>query len=207
MRVRRTESSERAPVGRRWLPPVLATGFAAVVAVAGCSSSSSNSSSTPTSTFSPNPSNFSGSPPSAFASIKSSALASVSAAASSVSAAASSFAASAGAQLEQNRAEATSVLGSVSGSGNALSDVTVTGLPKSQSGGLNAAVVTIVNSTSSTANYAVKVEFLDTSGQVVDSSVLAVKNLAAGGKAQPIAFTLKSPDAALIPRVAQAQRY
>lgn len=198
----------RAAVRHRLIPAAAAASGLAVLLVAGCSSSTSDSGATQSpGSFSPNPSNFSGQVPSALASAKTSALESVSAAASSASAAASSFAASVSAQVEADRAEFTSTLAAVSGSGNAVSDVTLTGVPRAQIGGLNAVVVTITNSTTGTANYAVKVEFVDSSGQVVDSSIVGAKNLAAGGHAQPVAFTRQSPDAALVARVAQAQRY
>lgn len=199
-----------AHVGGWWRTlSALALVVGAIGALAACGSSggSSTSPSASRTPFSPNPSAFSGSPPSALASLAASAQASLSAAASSLSAAASAFEASVSAEVGRNRAAAQSALASVSGGGNALSDVTITGLPKASSAGLNAAMVTIVNSTSSPASYAVKVNFSDASGAVVDSTVLGVENLAPGAKATPTAFTVKSPDQALVPTVAQAQRY
>lgn len=104
------------------------------------------------------------------------------------------------------RAEAQSVLAKTEGTGNALSDITLTGLPKAQTAGLNAALVTVVNSTSSTASYAIKVEFLD-GDQVVDTTVLGITDVAPGAKATATAFSSLDRDKALVPRVAQAQRY
>ncbi|MFD8749396.1 hypothetical protein ACFV0O_00190 [Kitasatospora sp. NPDC059577] len=125
----------------------------------------------------------------------------------SLSAAASAFEASVSAQVAAGRAEAQAVLAKTQGAGNALSDVTLTGLPKAQAAGFNAALVTVVNSTSSTASYAIKVEFLDETGKVVDTSYLGVKDLAPGAKATPTAFSPIDRDQALVSRVAQAQRY
>lgn len=161
----------------------------------------------PATSFSPNPSNFTGTAPSALASQKSSALASVSAAASSASANAASFEASVSAASARSKAAATAALASVSGPGNAVSAVTVTGVPRSSSGGLNAAMVTIVNSSMSRASYAVRINFNDSAGDVLDSTVVGVENLDPGKKATPIAFSTLATDLALLPTVAQAERY
>ncbi|MEK2495427.1 hypothetical protein WN990_38405 [Kitasatospora purpeofusca] len=190
-----------------------------VLVAAGCASSSTSTSPSTASSrpFSPDASSFSGELPSSVASAKSSLLESASAAASAASAAASraeasrseaaaSFEASVSAQLAAGRAEAQSVLSKTEGTGNALSDITLTGLPKAQTAGLNAALVTVANSTSSTASYAIKVEFLD-GDQVVDTTVLGIKDVAPGAKATATAFSSLDRDKALVPRVAQAQRY
>ncbi|MFD9063942.1 hypothetical protein ACFVZ3_20755 [Kitasatospora purpeofusca] len=212
---------ERASGGSNRRAGLVAIALAgSVLVAAGCSSSSSTSTSPSTASsrpFSPDASSFSGELPSSVASAKSSLLESASAAASAASAAASraeasrsaaaaSFEASVSAQLAAGRAEAQSVLSKTKGTGNALSDITLTGLPKAQTAGLNAALVTVVNSTSSTASYAIKVEFLD-GDQVVDSTVLGIKDVAAGAKATATAFSPLDTDKALVPRVAQAQRY
>ncbi|MFJ4670719.1 hypothetical protein [Kitasatospora purpeofusca] len=203
---------ERAPGGPNRRVGLAAIALAgAVLVAAGCASSSSTAPSTASSRpFSPDVSSFSGELPSSVASAKSSLLESASAAASAAeasrSAAAASFEASVSAQLAAGRAEAQSVLAGTQGTGNALSDITITGLPKAQTAGINAALVTVVNSTSSTASYAIKVEFLD-GDQVVDTTFLGVKDLAPGAKATPTAFSPLDRDKALVPRVAQAQRY
>ncbi|MFE3880457.1 hypothetical protein ACFXPX_39485 [Kitasatospora sp. NPDC059146] len=178
-----------------------------MLVVAGCSSSSTPSAGASSRPFSPNVSSFSGELPSSVASAKSSLLASVSAAAASQSAAAASFQASVSAQVAAGRAEAQSVLAKTQGSGNAVSDTTLTGLPKAQAAGFNAALITVVNNTRASASYAIKVEFLDESGKVVDTNFLGVKDLAPGAKAQPTAFSSIDRDKALVARVAQAQRY
>ncbi|GAA0683096.1 hypothetical protein GCM10010193_41130 [Kitasatospora atroaurantiaca] len=85
--------------------------------------------------------------------------------------------------------------------------MTLTGIPKTASGGLNAAKVTITNSTASKASYAVKVEFVDASGTTVDTTVVGAENLEPGRQASPIAFSTKDTDATLTPRAVQAQRY
>ncbi|MCX4755586.1 hypothetical protein [Kitasatospora purpeofusca] len=211
---------ERASGGSNRHAGLVAIALAgSVLVAAGCASSSTSTSPSTASSrpFSPDASSFSGELPSSVASAKSSLLESASAAASAASAAASraeasrseaaaSFEASVSAQLAAGRAEAQSVLSKTEGTGNALSDITLTGLPKAQTAGLNAALVTVVNSTSSTASYAIKVEFLD-GDQVVDTTVLGIKDVASGAKATATAFSSLDRDKALVPRVAQAQRY
>ncbi|CAN3985303.1 hypothetical protein [Kitasatospora purpeofusca] len=211
---------ERASGGSNRRAGLVAIALAgSVLVAAGCASSSTSTSPSTASSrpFSPDASSFSGELPSSVASAKSSLLESASAAASAASAAASraeasrseaaaSFEASVSAQLAAGRAEAQSVLSKTEGTGNALSDITLTGLPKAQTAGLNAALVTVVNSTSSTASYAIKVEFLD-GDQVVDTTVLGIKDVAPGAKATATAFSSLDRDKALVPRVAQAQRY
>ncbi|MGW4897093.1 FxLYD domain-containing protein [Kitasatospora sp. NPDC004240] len=178
-----------------------------VLVVAGCSSSESTSTPSVSPSFSPDVNSFSGEPPSAIASAKSSLLESVSAAAASASAAASSFEASVSAQLAAGRAEAEAVLAKTEGTGNAMNEVTITGLPKAQAAGFNAALITVVNRSGAQASYAIKVEFLDDSGKVVDTTFLNIKDVAAGATATATAFTPMSRDTALVSRVAQAQRY
>ncbi|WP_344446378.1 hypothetical protein [Kitasatospora nipponensis] len=95
----------------------------------------------------------------------------------------------------------------MSGTGNAVSDVTLTGVPRTHANGLNAAVVTITNSTGATASYAVKVDFVDPAGQVVDSSIVGAEQLAAGATTQPLVYTEKDSGQTLTARLAQAQRY
>ncbi|MFJ9949713.1 hypothetical protein [Kitasatospora sp. NPDC091207] len=179
--------------------------------LAACSSSSTNPSVTAsgpaTLSTAPNPSSFSGEPPSGLASTAESALASVSAAAESASAAAASFAASVSAQGEQVRQNAVAALGTVGNGGNALNDITVTGVPRARTGGLHAVVVTITNSGLDTASYAVQVDFVDTSGKAVDSAVVGAEHLAPGAKASPVAFSRRPADETLLPVVVRAVRY
>ncbi|MEU9127973.1 hypothetical protein AB0D08_07645 [Kitasatospora sp. NPDC048540] len=193
--------------GRRQALAAVALVVGAFGVVVACDSSGSGGSAASSSAFSPNPSGFSGSPPSALSSLASSAKSEVSSAAASLSAAASSFAASASAEASRGRAAAESALATAAGRGNVTSGVTITGVPKASSGGLNAAVVTVVNTTSSQASYAVRVNFSDPSGNVVDTSVLSFENVAPGATAKETAFSTKSPDQTLVPTVAQAERY
>lgn len=184
-----------------------AAGFAGLTA---CGSSGGGSGgSTP-----PASADISGNLPSALDSLASSAASAASSAASaaasvaaSAGAAASSFASSVGAKATGDQAAATAALAKVSGPGNAGQDVHLTSVPTGQTGGLHAALVTLTNHGGSTASYAVKVEFTDPGGTVVDSTVVGAEDVKAGKKATPIAFTLKNVDKPLFPRVAQAQRY
>ncbi|KIQ65683.1 hypothetical protein TR51_17965 [Kitasatospora griseola] len=159
------------------------------------------------STFTVGAENFSGEPASPLASLHSSALASVSAARESASRQAASFEASANAQLAAGREKARQVLATVPDAGNALGDVTLTGIPTQVTGNLTAAKVTVTNSTQETRSYAIQVDFTDGSGQTVDSTVVGVENLAPGATENPVAFSTKSSDTTLVPVVVKAQRY
>lgn len=154
---------------------------------------------------------FTGTPPSSVASLASSAAASarasVSAAASSASARASELEASVSAQVERANAEAQKQLAKVKGRGNATSDVSLTGKPRAQTGGLLAVVVNIHNTTDRTASYAVQVDFVDSDGKVVETRYVGAEDLKAGDKAQPLAISRKPPQPPLTAKIAKAQRY
>lgn len=169
---------------------------------------SAESSPTPTA---PDTSRFSGSPPSALASEaesrKAEARASVSAAESSASAAASSFEASVSAETERARAEAEKRLKQVEGRGNAIDDVSLTGLPLSETSNVRALTVNITNSTDETASYAVQVDFSDSDGKVVETRFVGAQDLAPGEKAHPLAISRKPPEPQLTAKVAKAERY
>ncbi|MEU3561682.1 hypothetical protein ACFVUY_25375 [Kitasatospora sp. NPDC058063] len=216
----RSQGGDRRP-GRSWTPQrtiaLIAAASGAVVLVACSSSSSGTSAGSPSATL-PNASAFSGEPPSAIASAAQSLLASASAAAvsasaaaseaaASLSAAASSFQASVSAQQAATREKAASVLSGVTDGGNALNDVTITGLPRQSTGGLHAVVVTIQNPGPNAASYAVQVDFTDSSGKAVDSSIVGAENVPANGKAQPVAFSRQPADQPLTPVVVKAVRY
>lgn len=159
----------------------------------------------------PDTASFSGTPPSALASLgesaKQSARASASAAASSASAAASAFETSVSAETARAGAAAEDELKKVEGRGNATSDVTLTGKPRSETGGLLALVVTITNRTDKPASYAVRVDFRDPGGKVVETRFVGAEKLKAGGKAQPLAISRKPPEPRLAAEIAKAQRY
>lgn len=199
--------------GRRRLATaalVLMTAAACVTTVASCDTGDGDgATSTP---FSPRPtapdtSSFSGTPPSALASADASARASASVAASSASAAASSFEASVSAETARANQAAAAQLKKVSGGGNAKADVSLTGKPRAQTGGLLAVVVDITNRTDQEASYAVQVDFTDPSGKVVESRSVGAEDLAPGEKAQPLAISRKPAAPVLTPRVAKAHRY
>ncbi|MDV9170906.1 FxLYD domain-containing protein [Streptomyces sp. W16] len=189
---------------------VLAVVAASTVALVSCgddNDSSGSGSGTPT----PDKASFSGMTPSALKSAASSAVASAraraSAAESSASAAASSFEASVSAEVARASKDAQNELKNVTGQGNAMSDVAMTGKPRAQTSGLLAVLVTITNKTDKKASYAVQVDFLDSSGKVVETRYVGAENLAPGAKAQPVAISTKPPEPVLTPKLAKAQRY
>ncbi|WP_406165103.1 hypothetical protein [Streptomyces sp. NBC_00996] len=159
----------------------------------------------------PNTSNFTGTPPSALSSaassINGSARASASAAASSASAAASAFEASVSADTARASAAAEKELKDVKGSGNALSEVGMTGLPRAETGGLLAVLVTITNKTDHKASYAVQIDFKNSDGKVVETRFVGAQNLEPGKRAQPIAISRQPTEPVLTPRLTKAQRY
>ncbi|RAJ46989.1 hypothetical protein K353_00190 [Kitasatospora sp. SolWspMP-SS2h] len=207
----------RHPVRRRPVRRGLRVSLALAGAVAGISvvaacggSSGENPVQAAMSTFTvgpPETASFSGEPPSAFASAHESALASVSAAQASASERAASFEASVNAQLAATRAKAAEVLAAVTDAGNAISDVTLTGVPNSTSGDLSAAMVTVTNSTTETRSYAIQVDFTDSTGKSVDSQAVGIENLAAGATANPMAFSKAGQGANLLPVVVKSYRY
>jgi hypothetical protein len=194
---------------------VLALVAASTVALVSCSDDNDNSSSQAST---PDTASFSGMTPSALKSAASSAVASAkarvsaaassaSAAASSASAAASSFEASVSSEVARASKDAQNELKDVKGQGNAVSEVAMTGKPRAQTGGLLAVVVNITNKTDKKASYAVQVDFLDSSGKVVETRYVGAENLAPGAKAQPVAISTKPPEPVLTPKLAKAQRY
>ncbi|MFJ8625738.1 hypothetical protein ACIRD3_23205 [Kitasatospora sp. NPDC093550] len=202
---------------QRTVALIAAAAGVAVLAACGSSGSSGAAGGSPSATA-PTLGNFSGEPPSAIASAAESLLASASAAAASSSAAsvaaeasgsaaASAFEASVSAQQAMVREKAAAVLGTVEDGGNAQGDVTITGIARQHTGGLHAVVVTIQNPGPGPASYAVQVDFTDTSGKTVDSSVVGAENVPANGKAQPVAFSRQPADLTLLPVVVKAVRY
>ncbi|WP_042432618.1 hypothetical protein [Streptacidiphilus anmyonensis] len=182
---------------------------AGVLGLSACTSSAAGnfSGSVVTTSQPPSTANFSGSVPSALQSAASAGQASAASVSASSEAQASAFASSVAAESARTQAAYQAALKNVSGRGDAVGDVFLTGLPKAQTGGLHAAVVNITNHTGATASYAVQVDWTDTSGHVVDSDVVGTEHLAPGGKATPIAFSTKDADLTLVPTVAKAQRF
>ncbi|MFG2312457.1 hypothetical protein ACGFS9_27875 [Streptomyces sp. NPDC048566] len=191
---------------------VLLTVIACGSALVSCSSGDDNgggaASATPTP---PNASNFTGTPPSAMASAASSIIESASgrasSAAASASARASEFAASVDAATERAAAAARNELKGVQGAGNATADVSMTGLPTAETGGLRAVVLTITNTTDQKASYAVQVDFKDPDGKVVETRYAGKEDLEPGKRAQPVVVSREPAEPRLTPVLAKAQRY
>ncbi len=186
---------------------VAAAGIAVLASCGGSSGEDPVQAAMSTFEVGPQVENFSGEPASPLASVHSSAVASASAARASASQRAAQFEASANAQVAAGRDKATQVLATAQGPGNALDDVTLTGVPVQETGGLAAAKVTVRNSTLETRSYAIQVDFTDASGHTVDSSVVGVENLASNASANPVVFSTKSSETTLIPVVVKAYRY
>ncbi len=184
---------------------------AVVVVLSMCIRDSNGDAPSTTRPTAPDTASFSGTPPTALESKASAAVesarAAASAAASSASAAASSFEASVSAEVERANRAAETELEDVDGQGNAMSDVSMTGKPRSETGGLLAVVVTITNKTDRTASYAVQVDFLDGSGKAVETRFVGAEDLEPGERAQPLAISRKPAEPVLTPKLAKAQRY
>ncbi|MFF4780647.1 FxLYD domain-containing protein [Streptomyces griseorubiginosus] len=187
----------------------LAVALAAVstLALAACGDDSGDSSTSSATPSAPDTASFSGNAASALASVEASVRAKASERAASASAAASSFEASVSAETERANEAARTELAKVDGQGNAMSEVTMTGKPRSTTGGLLAVVVTITNKTDRTASYAVQVDFLDSSGKTVETRYVGAEDLKPGEKAQPLAVSRKPAEPVLTPKLAKAQRY
>jgi len=202
--------STPSPRGRpRIAALAVALAAASTLALTACGSDddSGGSSTSPATPTAPDTASFSGNAASALASAEASLRAEASGRAVSASAAASSFEASVSAEVERADKAARTELAKVDGQGNAMSDVTMTGKPRSATGGLLAVVVTLTNKTDETASYAVQVDFLDSSGKAVETRYVGAEDLEPGEKAQPVAVSRKPAEPVLTPKLAKAQRY
>ncbi|MET8771365.1 hypothetical protein [Streptomyces sp. NPDC004658] len=199
----------------RLRPVVYGVGAAltGVLAVASCGTDNGNGGA---GTFTPTPtapatSSFSGTAPSGMSSWaeskKAEASASASAAASSASARASEFEASVSAESERARAEAKKQLAKVRGRGNATNDVSMVGVPLSQTHNVRALLVTMTNRTDKPASFAVQVDFSDSHGKVVETVVVGAQNVKPGQKAERYAISHKPPEPHLTAELVKAQRY
>ncbi|WP_376732591.1 hypothetical protein [Streptomyces broussonetiae] len=197
-------------VRHRALVSALGCAFA-VVTFAGCGGDDEDDGGASPTPTAPDTASFSGTAPSALASQAASAIASArasaSAAASSASARASEFEASVEADAAHSSAAAEDALKDVDGRGNAISDVGMKGLPRNETSGMLAVLVTITNKTDDTASYAVQIDFEDSDGKVVETRYVGAEDLGPGDREQPIAFSRQADDAQLTPRLAKAQRY
>lgn len=190
--------------GRTRSAAVAVAAFAAAMStLAACSTDSDSGDSDPSFSERPSPpdtASFSGTAPS----VNESAVESARARA---SAAASSFEASVSAEVARANKAAENELKDVDGQGNAMSDVSMTGKPRSETGGLLAVVVTITNKTDTQASYAVQVDFLDSSGKTVETRFVGAEDLDPGERAQPLAISRKPAEPVLTPKLVKAQRY
>ncbi|MFJ7147096.1 hypothetical protein ACIQVT_02690 [Streptomyces sp. NPDC100445] len=111
------------------------------------------------------------------------------------------------AETQRRSTAAQQALKGVEGRGNALSEVAMTGMPKAQTGGVLAVLVKITNKTAGEASYAVRIDFRNGSGKVVETRYVGAEHLKPGEKKQPIAFSHEPAEPRLTPVLAQAQRY
>ncbi|MFF2409903.1 hypothetical protein [Streptomyces sp. NPDC058092] len=116
------------------------------------------------------------------------------------------FAASVAAAAERDRQKAAKQLEGVRGQGNAVKDVSVTGLPVEKSEQFRSALVRVTNRTDKVAFYAVKVEFADSSGKVLDSVVLGFADVPPGRTVGQHANSRKAAGVKTFPRIVQAER-
>lgn len=117
-----------------------------------------------------------------------------------------SLEASVSAELERVRAEATEILEGADGRGNAVQDVSVTGQPVTASETFRSALVRVTNSTDQEAFYAVRVEFVDANGKVLDSVVVGFEDAPPGRTVSKQAASRKAAGVKTFPRIAQAER-
>ncbi|MFE3722111.1 hypothetical protein [Streptomyces cyaneofuscatus] len=117
-----------------------------------------------------------------------------------------SFAASVSAETERVRQEAVKRLEGVEGRGNAVADVSVSGLPIAASEEVRSARVRVTNPTDEPAFYAVKVEFVDAEDKVLDTVVVGVEDAPPGRTVDAQANSRKAAGVKTFPRVAQAER-
>ncbi|MFJ6214417.1 hypothetical protein ACIQGZ_13940 [Streptomyces sp. NPDC092296] len=110
------------------------------------------------------------------------------------------------AEVAAARAAAAAELKTVQGQGNAVGDITLSGVPASTAHGHPAATVKISNHSGRTASYAVLVDFVDASGKTVESTVTALHDLGDGQTATLLTFGTKSSRTTTTPKVAKAQR-
>ncbi|UZI33236.1 hypothetical protein [Streptomyces sp. VB1] len=117
-----------------------------------------------------------------------------------------SFAASVSAESERVRQEATKRLEEVEGRGNAVGDVSVSGLPLTASEEVRSALVRVTNPTDEPTFFAVKVEFVDAGDKVLDTLVVGVEDAPPDRTVTAQANSRKAAGVKTFPRVAQAER-
>ncbi|WP_265568349.1 hypothetical protein [Streptomyces hygroscopicus] len=120
--------------------------------------------------------------------------------------AASSLASQAGSALASATAEAGRRLAGIKGAVNAKGEVKL-GTVTSDAAGHKVVPVTVTNSTSKTRTYAVQVDFRDSGGNLLDTVVVTVDNVAAGASKNATATSNRALSGNVTVDVARAVRY
>lgn len=116
------------------------------------------------------------------------------------------FAASVSADVERNRQKAVATLKGVDGKGNAMDDVSVSGIAVRPGERFRSALVRVTNGSDKPAFFAVRVEFVDASGKVLDSVVLGFPDAPTDKTVSQHANSRKAAGVKSFPRIAQAER-
>ncbi|MGQ4485473.1 hypothetical protein LRE75_10235 [Streptomyces sp. 372A] len=116
------------------------------------------------------------------------------------------FAASVSADAERNRQKAVATLKGVDGKGNAMDDVSVNGIAVAPGEQFRSALVRVTNRSGEEAFFAVRVEFVDASGKVLDSVVLGFPDAPTDRTVSQHANSRKAAGVKSFPRIAQAER-
>ncbi|MEU2025063.1 hypothetical protein ABZ565_23410 [Streptomyces sp. NPDC016469] len=116
------------------------------------------------------------------------------------------FAASVSADVERNRQKAVATLKGVDGKGNAMDDVAVNGIAVEPGEQFRSALVRVTNGGDKPAFFAVRVEFVDASGKVLDSVVLGFPGAPTDRTVSQHANSRKAAGVKSFPRIAQAER-
>ncbi|MEV8319234.1 hypothetical protein AB0Q95_34255 [Streptomyces sp. NPDC059900] len=207
--IRNRRSARRGPVMSAAL--TLAASVTAAAALVACGSDNDAPSSDGSRTAAPDASSFSEKTASPLESKASEAAESARASASEAEASASEradeFEASVSADTERANQAAENALKDVDGRGNAMSDVSMTGKPRSETGGVLASVVTFTNRTDKKADFAVQVDFRDSSGKTVETRYIGTQDLEPGKRAQRYAISHEPPEPKLTAKLVKAQRY
>ncbi|MFJ7626926.1 hypothetical protein ACIQZN_10595 [Streptomyces sp. NPDC097595] len=116
------------------------------------------------------------------------------------------FASSVSADVERNRQKAAATLKGVEGKGNAMDDVSVNGIAVAPGEKFRSALVRVTNRSGEQAFFAVRVEFVDASGKVLDSVVLGFPDAPTDKTVSQHANSRKAAGVKSFPRIAQAER-
>ncbi|WP_330237703.1 hypothetical protein [Streptomyces sp. NBC_00525] len=116
------------------------------------------------------------------------------------------FAASVSADAERDRQKAAATLKGVKGKGDAIDDVSVSGIAVRSGEKFRSALVRVTNRGDDAAFFAVRVEFVGSSDKVLDSVVLGFSGVAPGETVSEHANSAKAAGVKSFPRVAQAER-